>query len=144
MKNCENYKGLLVGLIDNELTPDERREINDHLIRCAACRDDYEQLLQTSGKLESVTFAEPDDATLARIWRTPFSRMTRNASLFMIIGGYLLLVGYALFGILTRGDELPAKLGVAAVALGFLILFIQLIRERLQTYKTDPYKDIHR
>ena len=41
-------------------------------------------------------------------------------------------------------SELPAKMGLAAVALGFLILLLQLIRERVKTYKTDPYKEIQR
>lgn len=145
MKDCESIKGLLVGLLDGELTPEETRQVNDHLTRCAACRADYEQLRETTGKLSAITFKEPDDAMLARMWKSPFSRLTRNTSLVMIIGGYAALIGYGLFEFLTSGKkELPAKLGVAAIGLGFLILLVQLIRERVNTYKTDPYKGIER
>ena len=29
---CEKYKALLMGLMDNELTPEEASEVNSHLI----------------------------------------------------------------------------------------------------------------
>jgi anti-sigma factor RsiW len=145
MNNCEPFKGLLVGLLDGELTPDESRQANEHLTRCAACRAEYEQLRETTGKLAAISFQEPTDQVLAKVWKSPFSRLARNASLFLIIGGYASLVGYGLFEFLTSGKkELPAKMGLAAVIMGFLILLLQLIRERVKTYKTDPYKDIER
>lgn len=145
MNNCETFKGLLVGLMDGELTPDETRQVNEHLTRCAACRAEYEQLRETTGKLAAISFQEPTDAVLAQVWKSPFSRLARNTSLFMIIGGYASLIGYGLFEILTSGKkDLPAKMGLAAIALGFLILLVQLIRERAKTYKTDPYKEIER
>ena len=145
MKDCEPFKGLLVGLLDGELTPDEARQVNDHLTRCAACRAEYEQLRETSGKLAAYSLQEPDDVVLARVWKSPYSRLARNTSLIMIIGGYALVIGYGLFEFLTSGkQELPAKVGIAAVAFGFLILLVQLIRERVKTYKTDPYKEIQR
>jgi|SRR6185437_2629393 len=145
MNNCEPFKGLLVGLLDGELTPDETRQINDHLTRCAACRAEYEQLRETTGKLAAISFREPDDVMLAQVWKSPFSRLARNTSLVLIIGGYAGLMGYGLFEFLTSGTkELPAKMGLAAIVLGFLILLVQLIRERVRTYKTDPYKEIER
>jgi anti-sigma factor RsiW len=145
MNHCEPFKGLLVGLLDGELTPDETRQINDHLTRCAVCRAEYEQLRETTGKLAAISFQEPGDAVLAQVWKSPFSRLARNTSLIMIIGGYAALIGYGLFELLTSGrKELPAKMGLAAIVLGFLILLVQLIRERVRTYKTDPYKEIER
>jgi hypothetical protein len=82
---------------------------------------------------------------LAQVWKSPYSRFARNASLFMIVGGYLLLLGYAGFEFFSNGrDGLPVKAAVAAIALGFLILLTQLIRERVKTHRIDPYKEIER
>ena len=145
MNNCEPHKGLLVGLLDGELKPDEARQINEHLTRCAACRKEYEELRETSGKLAAISFQEPDDIILAQVWKSPFSRLSRNTALVMIIGGYAVLIGYALFEFLTSGKEdLLVKTGLATIVMGFLILLVQLIRERVKTYKTDPYKEIIR
>lgn len=145
MKNCDDYKGLLVGWLDGELTAEEIRLLNEHLIRCAACRADHERLRETTGKLEAGSFQEPTDAMLAQVWKSPYSRFARNASLFMIVGGYGLLLGYAGFEFFRSGrDVLPIKAAVAAIALGFLILLAQLIRERVKTHRIDPYKEIER
>jgi anti-sigma factor RsiW len=145
MNHCESFKGLLVGLLDGELTPDETRQINEHLTRCAECRKEYEELRETTGKLAAISFQEPDDVMLAQVWKSPYSRLVRNTSLVLIIGGYAGLLGYGLFELLISGtEELPAKMGLAAIVLGFLILLVQLIRERIRTYKTDPYKEIER
>jgi anti-sigma factor RsiW len=143
MSNCESFKGLLVGLLDGELNPDEAHQVNEHLTRCAACRTEYEQLRETTGKLAAISFQEPDDAVLAQVWKSPYSRLARNGSLIMIIGGYALLIGYGLFEFLVSGkEELPAKMGIGAVALGFLVLLVQLIRERVKTYKTDNHLEV--
>ena len=145
MNDCESIKGLMVGLLDGELTPEEARQVNEHLTRCAACRREYEELRETTGKLSAISFQEPEDAVLARVWRSPYSRLARNASLVMIIGGCAGLIGYGVFEFLNSGKEaLPVKVGLAAVALGFLILLVQLIRERVKTCKIDPYKEIER
>jgi anti-sigma factor RsiW len=145
MKDCEYYKGLIVGLLDGELTPDEAVEVNDHLTRCAACRNEYEKLRETTGKVNAISFVEPEDAVLAQVWKSPFSRSVRNTSLAMILGGWLLLTGYGLYEFFASGrEELPAKMGLAAIVLGFVFLLVQLIRERIQTYKVDPYKEIKR
>lgn len=145
MKNCDEFKGLLVGLLDHELTPEETREVNEHLIRCAGCRTEHERLRQSGGRLNFLSYQEPSDAVAARVWKSPYSRFTRNASLFMIVAGYVVLLGYAAFEFLTSGGEaLPAKVGLAAIVLGFLILLLLLVRERVASYRTDPYKEIER
>lgn len=145
MKHCDDYKGLLVGLLDHELTPDEAREANDHLIRCAGCRVEYERLRESTGRLRALSYQEPGDTIIAEVWRSPYSRAARQASLAMILGGYLLLIGYALFEFFTAGSEaLPVKIGLAAIVIGVLVLLALLIRERVRTYATDPYKEIER
>jgi anti-sigma factor RsiW len=145
MKDCHDFKVLLVGLIDGELTPEETQEVNSHLIRCAACRQEYERLLETGRKLQFASFKEPGDETLELIWKAPYSRFARNAALLLVLGGFSLLIGYAVFELLTSGKEgLPVKVGIAAVLLGLLILLAQLARERIKTCKSDPYKEIER
>lgn len=145
MKDCHHCRNLLVGLLDGELTPDEAREVNEHLIRCAGCRAEHERLRETTARLRALSYQEPADAVLAQVWRSPYSHFAHNASLFMILGGYALLIGYALFELFTHGREaLPVKVGIAAIVLGFLILLVLLVRERVKTYATDPYKEIER
>jgi anti-sigma factor RsiW len=145
MANCEQYKGLLAGLLDGELTVDEAADLNDHLIRCASCRADYEQLRKAQNKLEAISFVEVTDVQARAFWRLPYSRALRNASLFMIIGGYAALVLYGLITSLIEGTEhLFERLSLTAIVVGFLVLLGLMIVERISTYKVDPYKEIER
>jgi hypothetical protein len=95
--------------------------------------------------LRALPYEQPSDAVLAAVWKSPYSRFARNASLALVLGGYALVIGYAMFEFFTSGREaLPIKAGFAAILIGFLTLLALLIRERVKTFKTDPYKEIER
>ena len=145
MHHCEPFRPLLVGLLDGELTVRERSEINDHMIRCAACREEYERLRETSGKLEALSCKEPTDEVLRRLWRNPFSRISRIGGILMVVLGYAGLIGFGLFKFFTGGnEEFWAKVPVAAIVIGVLVLFILVVLERIKTYRNDPYREIER
>ncbi len=145
MKNCEKYRNLLVGLLDQELSAQEATEANEHLTFCAQCRQEYDQLCETSGKLEAVAFAEPQDEILRRLWRSPFSRLSRIGGLLLVIGGYVALLCFALFEFFSSGEEgIWFKVSMAAIVIGFVVLLIHVIRERQATYSKDPYREIER
>jgi anti-sigma factor RsiW len=145
MNNCETFKVRLMGLLDGELPPAEAREVNEHLIRCPGCREEYEELREISGKIARISFVEPQDAVIEKLWKSPYSRFSRNAALGLVIGGYLLLVLYSLYEFLhSKNPAAVPKLAVAAIGIGFILLLIAALRERLKTYKSDPYKGIKR
>ena len=145
MNACEKYRPMLVGLTDDELTPEEISDVNQHLNRCASCRNEFDDLSKQSEQFELPSFKEPEDVVLEQLWKSPFSRLTRNAGISMIIGGYMALIGYASFLFLMDNNEdaLP-KMAIAAMIIGFLILLGSVIRERIATYRIDQYKDVER
>jgi Putative zinc-finger len=145
MANCEHYQTLLSGLLDRELTPEETVEINDHLIRCASCRAEYEQLRKSNARLEALSFVEVTDEAARSFWRLPYSRALRNAALLMIVGGYASLLLYGFFSYLANDNEdLFGKIAGAAIVIGLLLLVGMLVIERIVTYRVDPYKEIER
>jgi anti-sigma factor RsiW len=145
MTTCEQYKALLAGLLDHELTPDEGADLNTHLIRCASCRADYEELRKTESKLAALSFVEVTDEAATAFWRLPYSRLLRNAALLMIIGGYATLLVIAFVVFLVEGTEgLLSKLPVAAVFVGGVLLLGLVLIERIKTYKVDPYREVER
>ena len=145
MNACERFKPLLMGLMDNELTEEELAEVNTHLQRCQACREEYDALVEACAGLKGVTFREPADDVLRALWKSPFSRAAHLAGVVLLLGGYALLVGFGLFALFTSGtEELVPKLAVAAIVIGLAVLLGSVIRERLRTWKTDPYKEVER
>lgn len=145
MGECEKYKPLLMGLIDQELTPEEAADVNHHLSRCAKCRAEYESLREAGAKIEAVSFNEPEDEILETLWNPPYSYFTRLSGLIMVIGGWAGLILYILFEWIVRSSgRLLPRISIAVMVLGFILLLVNAIRERLAKYKVDPYKEIVR
>ena len=145
MANCEHYQTLLSGLLDHELTPEETVEVNDHLIRCASCRADYERLGKANERLEALSFVEVTDEAARAFWRLPYSYALRNAALWLIVGGYGSLLLFGFFSFLADGSKgLFGKVAGAAILIGFVVLVGMLVIERVVTYRVDPYKEIER
>lgn len=145
MTSCEEYKQLLMGLLDDELTSDERIVIHDHMTRCASCRDDYEQLLEAEEHLKAISLMEPEDKVLDKIWRSPYNKFTRNAGLFSVLLGWIVLIVYALYQLLIDSHTQPLpKIATLSIFVGFFILLILVIVERWKTYKVDPYREVER
>jgi len=142
--DLEKYRPLLMGLIDGELTPVEAVEVNDALMRSADLRDEYEKLRETTGRLEAISFLEPTDKVARELWNSPYHRLARDGGIWMLVGGYVLLIGYGLFEFLVSDEPVIPKIGIAAIALGTVMLAATFIRERVRTHAVDPYKEIER
>ena len=145
MPDCTEYKSLMMGLMDNELTPEETADVNQHLIRCEACRKEFDELSRSYSKLESVSFSGPSDDELDRIWKSPFSRFTRNTGLFIVFAGWIILIIYSLVEFFISDTEpiLP-KIAFLGIIIGFIILLYTVLSDRLKILRTDPYKEIKR
>ena len=145
MNDCEKYHSLIVGLLDNELIPEEIQELNTHLKRCSSCRKEFDEMKEISGKLTLPSFKEPEDEVLDKLWKSPYTRFTHNAGIFMVLTGYLCLFGYAFYEfIINKKEAALPKVAMTALIIGFLILLFSVIRERMKTYKKDIYKEVNR
>ena len=145
MADCEKYKTLLIGLADQELTQDESAEIHDHLNRCGECRKEYNEMLGTGKILQGVSFDEPEDEVLESLWKAPYSRWAKVSGLVLVVGGWVALVVMAIVQIFTdSGESLFSRVTGGAVVIGFIIILLYVIRERMATYKVDRYKGVKR
>lgn len=145
MDACEKYRGLLIGLIDNELNPDEAKQINDHLIRCAKCREAYEALSETGQKIGTVSFKEPSDEVLERLWKPPYSRFVKWTGLAMVLGGWLVFLVMAVIEAFRSSSEpFITRIAGGSLLLGLIILLLYVVLERVVLYKSDPYKEVKR
>ena len=145
MKNCEDYRPLIAGLLDGELDGAQTEDLNRHMVQCAACREEYDSQLEAAQLLDRASFQEPTDEALTKLWRSPYSRAAQLAAMALAIGGYLALIDFGIFEFMRDGTvDLWPKLAIAASVSGVLVLFTLVLRERLHTAKTDPYNEVQR
>ena len=141
--NCEEYKTLMMGLMDNELTEEESVRFNNHMIRCSSCREEYEQLNRTSSKLDGIDIREPDEEIVQKAWRSPYSKLTKNFGILLVVAGWLIMMIYGAYEfIVTKNTESIPKYAFVLIAVGIIILFVTVLRDRIRSYRNDPYKEV--
>ncbi len=140
---CEEYKTLMMGQMDKELTEEESVRLNNHMIRCSSCRNEYEQLKRTSSKLEGMDMKAPDEEVVEKTWRSPYSKLTKNFGILLVIAGWLIMMIYGAYEfIVTKEAESIPKYAFVIILVGIAILFITVLRDRIRSYRNDLYKEV--
>ncbi len=146
---CHNYKDLMMGYLDNELTDEQRRQFEEHLSGCSECTDELEEFRKLKAITDEVTLVEPEDRIWQDYWNGIYNRIERSigwivfsvaAILLTIYGGFKLIeeiIKDATIGMLL-------KAGLLALIVGLAILFVSVLRERLYFRQKDRYKDVRR
>lgn len=149
-KNHHYYKRLLMGLLDSELSADEKKSVEMHLDGCVECRGELEEFNKMKGVMKNMRYKEPPDEVWEKYWSKVYNRLERGLSWILVSIGAMILLFYAGFkavGSLVRDPTVAIFLKVAILVLlaGLVILFVSVLRERIFTYKKDKYaKEVKR
>ncbi|MBA7676783.1 hypothetical protein ES703_85028 [subsurface metagenome] len=146
---CHDYKDLMMGYLDNELSDEQRRQFEEHLAGCSECKDELKEFRKLKAITDEVTLVEPEDRIWQDYWDGIYNRIERSvgwivfsvaAILLTIYGGFKLieeLIKDATIGMLL-------KVGLLALIVGLAILFVSVLREKLYFWQRDRYKDVRR
>ena len=133
----------LSGYLDGELTQQQRQRVRLHLEDCTECATLLDELTALRARLgESDLSGLPTDQ-----WRENMNdsgvTLTRGIDWLLLIGAGVIIGAIALFEFLTDpGLGVGWKLLISAFYLGWLALFVSVLRQRLIERKTDRYKDV--
>ena len=148
--SCDRFKELMMGRLDGELSEEQSGELRDHLRRCEACREESEGFAALKEGLAMIEFKEPTDAELERYWRGIYNRLERGLGWVFFSLGAVVVLCYGAFALLEELFKHPKvalglKIGVGALVLGVVVLFVSILRERLAVRKKDRYsKEVRR
>lgn len=146
---CDDYKPLLAGYVDSELTLEEGEHLRDHLSQCGRCREDLVELKELRGLTVGVQSLDKLDAFWDRYWLGIYNRLERGLSWVFVSIGALLLGGYGLFHLvrelfLDASVPIVVRVGLGFALAGSLMLFGSVLRNHLHTWHHDPYREIKR
>jgi predicted anti-sigma-YlaC factor YlaD len=131
--------------LDGEMSAGERNAFEEHLASCEDCGKAIRELGSVERLTGMMKIRDPQDDFWEAYWKKLFRRFERKTGWLLMIAGAALIVLYALWkGITDFGEITFVKVITIAVAAGFVILLISVIRERVHQYRTDRYKDIER
>jgi predicted anti-sigma-YlaC factor YlaD len=148
--NCDEFRPLITGYLDDELSPKDRNRLEEHISACEACAQVLAELTELKEELSMLSFEEPSDAELERYWRSIYNRLERGVGWVLFSVGAILLLCYGAFKLIEEVVKDPSvaaviKVGVVALLFGTAILFVSLLRERLAVRRVDKYsKEVRR
>jgi hypothetical protein len=143
MITCEQAKLQVQALLDNEIEEHQVAPLISHLESCYACRNEYITFLKLQRKLAGIRIPEPPKEWFEKL---PNKVLRRTGGIFgkvLFFGSYTLLLGYALYSLLSdRNTENIIKIGIAGIAVGFFVLLGITIADRVRESKDDQYKGV--
>ncbi len=148
--NCDDARRMIMGYLDDELPKEERESLEDHMRTCDGCRKEHEGFAELKEGLAMIKFKEPTDAELERYWRGIYNRLERGLAWILFSVGAIIVLCYGAFKLLEEmvkdlGIALVLKIGVGALVLGGVVLFVSVLRERLAVQAKDKYsKEVER
>jgi len=146
---CHDYKDLMMGYLDNELSNEQRNRFEEHLAGCPECADELKEFQKLKAITDEVTLVEPEDKLWQDYWTGIYNRIERDigwiifsvsAILLSIYGGFKLIeeiISDATVGMLL-------KIGLIALVVGLAILFVSVLRERIYFWSKDRYRNVRR
>jgi predicted anti-sigma-YlaC factor YlaD len=142
--SCEEIRPLIAGYLDGELSPEDRARVEDHVAACDECARELDGQRALKEELDTMMFCEPSDAELERYWQSVYNRLERGIGWLMFTIGAAVVACYGAFCLVERtvldpNVALVFKLGIVALGLGIVVLFVSLLRERLAVSKSDRY-----
>ncbi len=146
---CHDYKDLMMGYLDNELTDERKRQFEEHLAGCPECAGELKQFEKLKAITDEVTLVEPEDRIWQDYWSGIYNRIERSVGWIVFSVAAILLIIYGGFKAIEEMIKDPdietiLKVGLLALIAGLAVLFVSVLRERLYFWKRDRYKDVRR
>jgi hypothetical protein len=143
MITCEQAKLQIQALLDNEIEEQRVAPLISHLESCYACRNEYITFLKLQRKLAGIGIPEPPKEWFEQLPNNVLRRTSGIFAKILFFGSYALLLGYALYSLLSdRNTGSIIKIAVAGIAVGFIVLLGITIADRVRESKNDRYKGV--
>ena len=146
---CHDYKDLMMGYLDNELSNEQRRQFEEHLSGCSECKDELKEFRKLKAITDEVTLLEPEDRIWQDYWSSIYNRIERSVGWIVFSIAAILLTIYGGFKLIEEMIKDPnietiLKIGLLALIVGLAILFVSVLRERLHFWQKDRYRNVRR
>ena len=136
----EEHEKNLMRYFDGEMDDRERAEFKLHLEICESCRNALEEMSALKEVTDSMKLAELPETIWEKYWNNVYNNIERSVAWFLFICGALILLGYWVYQVITDpGIKTIAGLGGVLMLVGFAILLLSVLREKLTVNNSDRY-----
>ncbi len=135
--------------IDKKLSEQEKEELYKLIKKDKKLEEELKELYKMKEVMSMLKSTDPDKEW-DEYWSHLYNRLERGVGWIIISIGTILLLTFAGFQFvkeLIKDPQLAlyAKIGIMALIIGFVILFVSVVRERIFMGKSDKYsKEVKR
>ncbi len=145
----QNFEMLLVKAVDDVLTKSEKIEFDAFVQNFEECRDEWREHQKLKEVTNAMKLKNPSSEIWDGYWMGIYNRIERGIAWISLSVGSIILITYTLFQFVKAAiqgiEKHPVIItAVLLVLLGFTILMVSIIREKISMRKTDPYKEVKR
>jgi len=146
---CEDYKDLMMGYLDEELSAEQIRRFEEHLRTCKQCSSQLQEFRQLKAITDQMTLIEPEDRLWQQYWDGIYNRVERGIGWIIFSVAAILLTIYGGFKTIEALITDPTvglllKIAMLALLVGLAILFVSVLRERIFFWSKDRYRNVRR
>jgi ferric-dicitrate binding protein FerR (iron transport regulator) len=143
--NPERFEELMVKVVDEVASPAEREELMAYLVDKPELMAEFDAQRSLKALTDGWVSRLEHDLAHDRHERSPLVRVERVLGLTLFLVGVAILSGWGITEAMLD-PEIPvwARLGLGGLISGTLVLLFSVIRWRLSTWKSDPYKEVIR
>ncbi len=143
----EKCQLLMMALVDGEITPEEKIELDTLINKFQDLQKEYQEFLKLKEVTQTMKFKEPDHEIWLTYWQSIYNRIERNLAWLLFGIGSAVLLTYGLYALIINiweTTEMPVliKFGIYVVILGIVLLFISIIREKIFLWRNERYKEV--
>lgn len=140
---------MLSGYIDDELSADEKADLEKHMKSCEDCSKELKAFRKLKEVTGAMRYADIPEHVWDNYWRGIYRRIELGLGWMLLSIGAIVLIGCGCYYLIKDFFMDPAapllvKIGVGAGGLGMIILLVSIIRERLFAFRRDRYAEVKR
>lgn len=141
----EEIRRMLSAYLDRELTQGEEQMVRIHLEDCAECRRAYEGMVRLQEMTRALRFEAPPEDRMKELEKSLMVQAPRRLGWVFVLGGLTAWLIYAavLYVRHWRPPTVEEMMG-GAVVIGFVMLLLSVLVERVRQLPYDRYRRIQK
>jgi anti-sigma factor RsiW len=134
----EHPSELISAYADGELSPEDARQIENHLRLCTECARELALIQSMGGAMKTMS---PQRRS---VWEGVHRRITFPIGWVLFVAGLGVWVALATYEWFRQGALTAEWLGATAIIVGLVLLLVGVAYEQYREWKETPYRDVQR
>ncbi|RLD09160.1 MAG: hypothetical protein DRI44_09095 [Chlamydiae bacterium] len=141
----DNTKNLICKVLDGTATSEEEKIMNELKEKYPEVQAELDAQKNVVDSFQSIGLPEFEDSLQKEFSAGVYNKLERATGWVLSCIGVALVLGYGIYELITQPDiNAVYRIGMAALVIGFGLLFSGVLRGRLKLKKHDKYKEVIR